>query len=214
MNIKSSCIVFLLAAGLVSCKKKDTTPPLVTLNGDAIVYVSLNSAFIDPGATAYDDKDGVIPVSVDNTVDVNFAGTYYVNYNANDAAGNGGDAVRTVIVSNDADHYLGTWFGTTIQGTDTSHFYPVLSTSTQLNNRIWLVCYATATNATVYADLRYDTIMLPHQLIEAGSPFQTHAYTGSGFIKTISDTLEFEINYTDSVSGIINTGKTIYKKIN
>jgi hypothetical protein len=89
------------------CKKDDTTSPVVTLNGDANIEISLNSTFTDPGATATDDEDGAIPATPSGTVDVNQTGTYTINYIATDAAGNSGSATRTVTVVNDADDFAG-----------------------------------------------------------------------------------------------------------
>jgi len=80
----------------------DNTKPVITLNGDAIVLLTLGSSYTDAGATALDDFDGDITnnlVTV-NPVDANLHGTYFVTYNVSDAAGNAAEEVtRKVIVS-------------------------------------------------------------------------------------------------------------------
>ena len=77
----------------------DTTPPVITLNGDASVTISVGATFTDPGATASDNIDGLIAVTKTGTVDTNTVGTYTITYNATDAAGNEATPVtRTVQV--------------------------------------------------------------------------------------------------------------------
>ena len=41
----------------------DTTPPTITLNGDATVSLVVGGSFTDPGATATDSVDGAVSVS-------------------------------------------------------------------------------------------------------------------------------------------------------
>ena len=41
----------------------DTTPPEVTVLGNATTNIPQNSAFIDPGATAFDTCAGTLPVA-------------------------------------------------------------------------------------------------------------------------------------------------------
>ena len=77
----------------------DTTAPVVTLLGSATVSIDVGADFTDPGATATDDRDGELAVTVTGEVDTNTAGTYTLTYSASDFAGNTGTATRTVIVN-------------------------------------------------------------------------------------------------------------------
>jgi PKD repeat protein len=80
----------------------DTEAPVITLLGDAEVTINVGDTFDDLGATATDNVDGDITddIAVTGTVDVNAAGSYTLNYNVSDAAGNAADEVsRTVIVN-------------------------------------------------------------------------------------------------------------------
>ena len=83
---------------IVQDATQDTVPPVVTLNGDNPMYLFEGTPFTDPGATATDDVDGSVNVTVSGTVDANKAGTYTLTYSATDAAGNVGRASRTVNV--------------------------------------------------------------------------------------------------------------------
>ena len=80
----------------------DTTAPVITLNGDGIVKLSVGEEYTDAGATATDDTDGDLTAKIAATgaeVDTSVAGTYHVKYNVSDAAGNvASEVVRTVIV--------------------------------------------------------------------------------------------------------------------
>ncbi|MDT0594580.1 immunoglobulin-like domain-containing protein [Glaciecola petra] len=75
----------------------DTTPPVITLSGDASITITVGEAFTDPGATATDNIDGTVAVTVD-TPNLDAVGTYTVTYTATDAANNQATATRTVIV--------------------------------------------------------------------------------------------------------------------
>ncbi len=56
--------------------------PVVTLAGDATMTVEACQPFTDPGATAFDDTLGALPVAVSGTIDPNVPGTYTIHYTA------------------------------------------------------------------------------------------------------------------------------------
>lgn len=79
---------------------KDTTPPTVTLNGNAVEKIYYGGTFSDPGATATDICDGNVTSSIVVTGTINnlAVGSYTLTYKATDEAGNVGSASRTVKV--------------------------------------------------------------------------------------------------------------------
>ncbi|UFH59121.1 DUF5011 domain-containing protein [Sulfurovum mangrovi] len=77
---------------------EDTTPPVVTLNGDASVTITVGSSYSDAGATATDNVDGALTPVESGSVDTSTPGTYTVTWTATDNAGNVGSASRTVVV--------------------------------------------------------------------------------------------------------------------
>ncbi|WP_084420663.1 immunoglobulin-like domain-containing protein [Henriciella litoralis] len=102
----------LMTLGLVACSgsgsdgpapppppTSDTTPPTITVQGDSNISLDYGSAYEDEGATAQDDRDGNVTVSVSGSVDTLTAGTYTITYTASDSAGNQASATRTVIVA-------------------------------------------------------------------------------------------------------------------
>jgi hypothetical protein len=73
---------------------KDTTAPVITLNGSNPTVLELGGTYSEAGATA-DTGEAVIASGTVNTSEV---GTYTITYTAVDSAGNVGTATRTVIV--------------------------------------------------------------------------------------------------------------------
>ncbi|MFK7831441.1 MAG: immunoglobulin-like domain-containing protein [Congregibacter sp.] len=103
----------MLVAGLSACggggsnspssddtaQTADTTPPVLALNGPASLDISLNSNFIDTGATATDDIDGDLTGSIVTTSNVNpaIAGSYSVAYNVTDSSGNAASEMVRIV---------------------------------------------------------------------------------------------------------------------
>jgi len=78
----------------------DVTPPVLTILGFNPLNHTINTPYIDAGATANDDFDGDITTSIITTNNVNASalGTYTVDYFVEDLAGNNSTASRTVYV--------------------------------------------------------------------------------------------------------------------
>lgn len=84
---------------VVKDSPEDTTPPTVSLNGDATVALRVGEGYTELGATALDAVDGDLEVTISGDVIVSSAGSYPVSYTAVDAAGNQATVTRTVTVS-------------------------------------------------------------------------------------------------------------------
>jgi hypothetical protein len=111
MNIRNWMLIFIGFAGTAlvttGCSDdEDTTAPVITLNGSAQVEIELQEVYNEAGATAVDDEDGTVAVSISGTVNNNLKGDYTITYTASDGAGNVATAERTVTVVNSAD-FLG-----------------------------------------------------------------------------------------------------------
>ena len=79
----------------------DTTPPVITLLGDATVEVDLNASYTDAGATAIDTVDGDhidgdVELIKTGSVDTASEGTYTITYTATDSSDNSASVSRTV----------------------------------------------------------------------------------------------------------------------
>lgn len=78
----------------------DEMAPVITLNGDATINLSIGDTFTDPGATAVDDVDGSVAVYILGPayIDTSTPRHFTLTYTARDRAGNRGSATRTVNV--------------------------------------------------------------------------------------------------------------------
>jgi acetaldehyde dehydrogenase (acetylating) len=94
MNKTSLIIVVLglviLTTTMCTKKEKDTTAPVIVLDGANPQYVARDSVYVEPGYTANDDVDGDITnlVKVKDDIDIHTEGTYHRKYNVTDASGN------------------------------------------------------------------------------------------------------------------------------
>jgi len=76
----------------------DTIAPVITVLGEDPVNILIGTAYNDAGATADDDRDGNVAVTVSGSVDTSIVGTYMLYYAATDTAGNIARETRTVHV--------------------------------------------------------------------------------------------------------------------
>ena len=110
----------------------DTTPPVISLTGDATLTIAMGTTYADAGAMASDIIDGDITHSITTSitrdgaavaaVNVALSGTYIITYAVSDAAGNMATAVtRTVTVveaiSPSSNAFQATSAGNKITGT-------------------------------------------------------------------------------------------------
>ena len=83
---------------LVEALSLDTTPPIITLNGDGNITLTQGSEYVELGVNSIDDVDGNVSVSVSGSVDTATVGTYTLTYTAKDSANNAASKTRTVNV--------------------------------------------------------------------------------------------------------------------
>ena len=79
----------------------DTIPPIITLLGDNPVNLDIGGNYNEPGATAWDNKDGDISGSIvinSDSVNTSSTGSYRVHYNVTDADNNSAHEIRSVNV--------------------------------------------------------------------------------------------------------------------
>jgi hypothetical protein len=155
----TNILIALLFAGtilIISCKKKDTTSPAITLSGDSEMQQHLNSAWQEPGYSASDNIDGDITsnVTVSGSVDPNFAGTYVLTYSVSDIQGNETSVKRAVKIYNEAGYIAGKYFAVDTCPLSPSVTYTTnITPSTTVNNEFIIenfggwnskcICYTT-----------------------------------------------------------------------
>ena len=76
----------------------DTQAPSLSLNGPAELSINQNSVYDELGATATDNADGEITLSISGSVDTLKPASYTLTYTATDAAGNSSQTQRVVNV--------------------------------------------------------------------------------------------------------------------
>ena len=204
----SAMMVMLSLVMIQSCKKDDTTPPVISLSGSNPMTIVLNSSSVaDPGGTATDDEDGTVNVTSNwnwgTNPDPDNAGSYSITYTATDAAGNQATAIRTVTVYNQAAAvWEGTYNGSEvdINGPYTYVQQNVITASTTQNNRITLTRLGDFANNTVYMDVTGNNLNMPsqtHSNVGTGpNPCDVHDRTSSG--TGVKTTQGFTLTYDDA----------------
>lgn len=78
----------------------NTQPPVITLEGDAQIHLTLRAEYVEPGyrAANHSGADLTAQVQVAGEVDTTRAGTYTITYSVTDAAGRTTTVQRTVTV--------------------------------------------------------------------------------------------------------------------
>lgn len=100
-------VLLLTTAGLVvwqaiESDPRDSTRPVIRLNGASNDLISQGTTYRDPGATATDDVDGDISnrIVVSGSVNTNNPGSYVLRYDVADSAGNAAATMsRTITVT-------------------------------------------------------------------------------------------------------------------
>jgi len=111
-------VLFVSVLFLFSCKQKDTQSPLIILEGENPMTVTLGTMWEDPGATIDDNFDGNSiqnSMTVTHNIDINgpangsgttkTTGEYQVTYTVKDKSGNVATVIRVVKVVNSAEKY-------------------------------------------------------------------------------------------------------------
>lgn len=89
----------LVAGKPVTAPTVDTTPPVLTLLGNAMMTLYIGDSFTDPGAIAFDNVDGELTgqIVVEGHVNTNFQGIYNLSYSVKDKAGNLSNVEKRII---------------------------------------------------------------------------------------------------------------------
>jgi hypothetical protein len=80
------------------CIPKDVLPPVITMEGDAVIFITTTENYEDQGATATDDRHGIITpwIVTESNVQEGQVGEYEVTYTVSDRAGNEAQITRLV----------------------------------------------------------------------------------------------------------------------
>jgi hypothetical protein len=95
------------ASSSFSVLVRDTTAPVIKLEGVVTDKIPFGTIYNDPGATASDLVDGNLTVQIENPLNINVPGEYLIIYSAFDRAGNIASTTRSVRVENPPAHSPG-----------------------------------------------------------------------------------------------------------
>ena len=144
----------------------DITKPVIAVLGTSPLTIEALSSYVDAGATASDETDGVLTSSIVTTgsVTLSVVGTYVLTYNVTDAAGNKADGknrtvtvvdttapVITIIGSNPVDVSFGTSYvdaGATASDTYDGTITGAMVTNTSAVNTAVLGMYTVTYDVT------------------------------------------------------------------
>ena len=206
-KIKVLIILGLVVLVMFSCNNsKDTTAPVITLKGSSDTTIALNSTWTDPGATAFDDEDGNVPVSASGVVNKDLVGTYTITYQASDAAGNISIKTRTVRVRNMADIWEGEYSVTDNGGGIEYTYTDYISVSQTQNTYVNVNKFRNYINGTLEfyftnPDSVNTNIVIEAQYITCGEPYIDRFFYGMGQITSLTNkTFELFVNENDGTS--------------
>jgi hypothetical protein len=205
--------IILIMFGYQSCKEVDDLPPILTLKGDTLINHPLNTAYVDPGATATDETDGNLTnqIYVENTVNVNLIGNYTITYKVVDEAGNEATPIsRTVRVINQGWIYMGTYSLTENQSfpqQENCSYNAVVGADSTINYRIIFTDFACQSGQNIYADVTDTAVVIPFQVW--ADSVQTFTLQGSGFI---NDTL-ISVEYTRKLDNVTSLWNAEFKRL-
>jgi hypothetical protein len=78
---------------------RDTTGPVITLNGAAIINLNIGDVYVELGATAKDNVDTNSTVTIlDNNIDTSAGSTQFVLYKSVDSRGNKTEIYRKIVI--------------------------------------------------------------------------------------------------------------------
>ncbi len=212
--------LFMAASAMIftGCSKDDdSTAPVITLNGDDVMEIDLQDAYVEPGATAVDGEDGTVNVIITGIVNNDLRGSYIITYTAADGAGNTATAERTVQVVNSADFLSGNY----VNATDTCSISPPSTFNATIipsntDNGVFSVSNFGAFGSAIVVECMYTegtgkiTATTPQAL--GGGANLTNVFAASGVISTSPVIFKVYYQWQDGVTGLGEICTSTYTK--
>lgn len=180
----------------------DTSPPVITLIGDATIELTFGEPYEELGATAIDDVDGDISSLIvigGDVVNTNVSGSYVITYNVSDQSGNAAEEVsRTVNVTEGSTSTIikELHLFSYNQSTDTTSLWAILKFD--INGRISSAEDVTTNTEYIYD---FDANGKLNSIYSNGTPFIEVFYDSNDRITQINDrTFVYNPNMSDYIN--------------
>jgi hypothetical protein len=188
----------------------DTIPPTITLSGANPFTVAQGSTFTDPGASASDNIDGTVGVSVSGSVNVATVGAYTLTYNAVDRAGNRATATRIVSVTDQTAPVISAVVATAIATSTETISWSTNEAATSTINYGLTSAYGIASSSAAFVTSH--SITLTGLTANTTYNMQVSSTDTAGNVATSTNqtftTVAYDY-YVDSISGSdANSGRT------
>jgi len=165
--------------------QRDTTPPVITLNGANPMTVAQNGTFTDPGTTATDNVDGTDSVTTSGSVNTATLGTYTLTYTSTDKAGNTASVTRTVYVTDQTPPVISAISSGIPASSTTTITWTTNEPATSIVNYGTTVSYVSASSSATLTTNH--SITLTGLIASTAYNFQIQSADASGNVATSSN---------------------------
>jgi hypothetical protein len=196
INTVTLVLAVLTLLAFQSCKE-DTSPPTITIVGSHDTTIAKNTVYVDPGATAEDDKDESVYVISDfssTNPDESITGAYNILYKAQDRNANMATDTRIVNVT-----LTGASLANNYAVVDTSQIDTLAYSSSFTQNildefQIYINNLMNFFSGSTYANVKANTITIPLQ--RPNGTFSQYKVSGSGTINEVPPNIIIDIHYS------------------
>lgn len=200
MKLRLSILAILCGIVIISCKKEDTTAPVILVNNDPSSIHYRTEPYVDAGAEVADNYtcDLSTALQVINEVDIYHYGTYPVTYIVEDEAGNVSQEVRNVeIILPITDYYHQNYsaFDTCTSG---NYFYTGLVQDCDCDD--FSVTVGNISNLGLSASFNLPVYGQYNQFLTLDTIKAAISFNGIGTMSSGADTINWEYIIQDSLS--------------
>ncbi len=149
--------------------------------------IIIGNPYTEPSASATDNVDGSVTVTISGSVDTNTLGTYQITYSATDEAGNSATATRTILVVEKSEQ-LGFSFASNLTLKRDATPFTRIATNQKIDN----VLYESSDSSVATIDMNSGLITI----LKVGVATMTAKSAENSEFKTASATFVLTVEQT------------------